>query len=329
MSGSKNLDDFQSRHDFFVGLDSDGCVFDSMEIKHKECFTPQFIKHWKLQAASKYARRVWEFANLYSVDRGMNRFPVLVKCLDLIRDWPEPMERGLRIPDIKPLRDFAASGLPQSNISLTKLVERTRDPILSQTLDWSLAVNAAVADIVSGVPPFPGVREVLARVVTRADLCVVSGTPGEALEREWIENGIEHYPALIAGQELGKKVDHLSAMTLSGGYAPDRMLMIGDAPGDWKAARACGLMFFPINPSHEEDSWQRLRDEALDRFFAGSYGGGYERARIAEFEKLLPSTPPWKRQRAGAAEGSRAFPPPSEQAQPPVQRGASQPRRLV
>ena len=47
------LEDFQKRHDFFIGLDSDGCVFDSMEIKHKECFAPAFIKHWKLQAASK------------------------------------------------------------------------------------------------------------------------------------------------------------------------------------------------------------------------------------------------------------------------------------
>ena len=295
MADQKTLDGFQPRHDFFVGLDSDGCVFDSMEIKHKECFTPQFIKHWNLQAAAKYARRVWEFANLYSVDRGMNRFPVLVKCLDLIEDWPEPMERGLRIPDIKPLRDFVTSGLPPSNASLTKLVEEANDPILSQTLAWSLAVNDAVADIVSGVPPFPNVREVLDRVIARVDLCVVSGTPGEALEREWIENKIEHYPALIAGQELGKKVDHLGTMTRDNRYAPDKMLMIGDAPGDLKAARACGLMFYPVNPGHEEDSWQRLHDEALDGFFAGTYGGEYEHARIAEFEKLLPSTPPWKR----------------------------------
>ncbi|MGH7488192.1 MAG: HAD family hydrolase, partial [bacterium] len=86
MAEGNPLQDFKKEHDFFVGLDSDGCVFDSMEIKHKECFTPMFIKHWELQAASKYARQAWEFANLYSVDRGANRFPVLVKSLDLIMD---------------------------------------------------------------------------------------------------------------------------------------------------------------------------------------------------------------------------------------------------
>lgn len=296
MGGPKTLSNFQPHNDFFIGLDSDGCVFDSMEIKHKECFTPQFIKHWNLQASAKYARQVWEFANLYSVSRGMNRFPVLAKCLDLIQDWSEPMERGIQIPNIKPLRDFVASELPPSNGSLSTLVEKTQDPILAQTLAWSLSVNAAVADIVSGVPPFPKVRQVLDCIVAQADLCVVSGTPGEALEREWIENQIESYPDLIAGQELGSKTIQLNTLIGGNRYNPDKMLMIGDAPGDLKAARSCGLMFYPVNPGHEEDSWQRLHDESLDRFFNGTYRGDYERARVAEFEKLLPSMPPWKSQ---------------------------------
>jgi phosphoglycolate phosphatase-like HAD superfamily hydrolase len=295
MAAANPLTDFQKQHDFYVGLDSDGCVFDSMEIKHKECFTPMFIKHWDLQAASKYARRAWEFANLYSVDRGANRFPVLVKTLDLIQDWPDAMARGLNIPDLKPLRDFVKSGLPQSNSSLENVLKENDDPLLARAMTWSKAVNAAVADIVKGVPPFPKVRECLDKIIAKADLAVVSGTPGEALEREWEEHKIEHYPKLIAGQELGTKTQHLAGMTGdSKRYGNDRMLMVGDAPGDFKAARAVGLLFFPVNPGHEEESWQRLHDEALDRFFRGAYAGDYEKRLIAEFEKLLPSTPPWK-----------------------------------
>ena len=38
--------------------------------------------------------------------------------------------------------------------------------------------------------------------------------------------------------------------------------MIGDAPGDMKAARANGALFFPINPGHEDESWERFYDEA-------------------------------------------------------------------
>ena len=49
------------KHDFLVGIDSDGCVFDSMELKHKECFIPNFIKFMGLQPVSKYAREACEF----------------------------------------------------------------------------------------------------------------------------------------------------------------------------------------------------------------------------------------------------------------------------
>jgi phosphoglycolate phosphatase-like HAD superfamily hydrolase len=288
------LKQFQPQHEFFIGLDSDGCVFDSMEIKHKECFAPVFIKHWKLQAASKYARAAWEFVNLYSVWRGANRFPALAKVLDLLREWPEAMRRGIQIPDLAPLKEFIDSGLPQGNPALEKVVAETNDPVLQLTLRWSKAVNQAIADLVEGVPPFPLVRECLDKLAPKADLAVISGTPGEALAREWEEHGIHHYAAIIAGQEMGTKKEHLQV--LSGGrYDDGRKLMIGDAPGDLKAARANGCLFFPVNPGNEEESWRRLLDEGLDRFFAGTFAGSFEAGLVAEFEKLLPDIPPWKR----------------------------------
>jgi phosphoglycolate phosphatase-like HAD superfamily hydrolase len=73
------------------------------------------------------------------------------------------------------------------------------------------------------------------------------------------------------------------------------MLMIGDAPGDMKAAKAVGARFFPINPGSEEKSWERLREEGLVRFFAGGYSEEYENDLIADFNTLLPEIPPWKK----------------------------------
>ena len=289
----KTLQDFRTSKEFFVGLDSDGCVFDSMEIKHKECFTPMFIKHWHLQAASKYARRAWEFANLYSKTRGMNRFPVCARTLRLVAEWPEAAARGIEVPDLAPLQGFLDSEYPPSNDGLEAYRLESPHPLLDLTMEWSLAVNAAVRDIVFGVPPFPRVRETLDRIVAAADLAVVSGTPGEALRREWDENEISCYPQLIAGQELGKKNQHLAAMCGGERYAPGKKLMIGDAPGDRKAAEATGCLFYPVNPGHEEESWARLCDEALGRFFAGTYEGAYQVACVAEFEALLPEDPPW------------------------------------
>src|SRR5438094_10484427 len=91
------LHDFKPTKEFFVGIDSDGCIFDSMEIKHKECFTPMFIKHFDLQAVSKYAREVWEFVNLYSKDRGANRSPALSKALRLPCARPQRRSRGAKL----------------------------------------------------------------------------------------------------------------------------------------------------------------------------------------------------------------------------------------
>ena len=71
--------------------------------------------------------------------------------------------------------------------------------------------------------------------------------------------------------------------------------MIGDAPGDMEAAKAHGALFFPINPGAEDQSWARFYREGLARCTAGTYAGAYEAALIAEFEKLLPDTPPWQR----------------------------------
>ncbi len=289
----KTLQDFSPSREYFVGLDSDGCVFDSMEIKHKECFAPMFIKHWRLQAASKYARRAWEFANLYSKTRGMNRFPVCVRSLRLVSEWPEAAARGIDLPDLAPLEAFIDSEFPPSNAGLEAYREQFPHPLLDLTMQWSLAVNAAVKDIVFGVPPFPQVKETLDQIVSNADLVVVSGTPAEALQREWDENAIAHYPQIIAGQELGMKTEHLETMAGGNRYAPDKRLMIGDAPGDRKAAEATGCMFYPINPGHEEESWDRLHNEGLERFFDSSFAGAYQAERIAEFEALLPEQPPW------------------------------------
>jgi phosphoglycolate phosphatase-like HAD superfamily hydrolase len=121
----------------------------------------------------------------------------------------------------------------------------------------------------------------------------VSQTPLEALEREWKEHGIDTYVRLIAGQEMGTKGEHI-ALAADGHYPKDRMLMIGDAPGDLKAAEENGALFFPVNPGHEEESWDRFFDEAADKFFAGEYTGRYAESLLEEFHSYLPEKPAWE-----------------------------------
>jgi hypothetical protein len=42
-SSKARLYAFKPQHSFLVGIESDGCVFDTMEIKHKECFITNII----------------------------------------------------------------------------------------------------------------------------------------------------------------------------------------------------------------------------------------------------------------------------------------------
>jgi phosphoglycolate phosphatase-like HAD superfamily hydrolase len=292
---ARPLVELPPNHAFFIGIDSDGCAFDTMEIKQKECFCPNTIKYWGLQPVSKYAREAVEFVNLYSKWRGINRWPALVKVFDLLSQRKEVQARKAHVPEAKRLREFlAAKEFPQSNDGLKAYMAQHPDPELEQALAWSQAVNRTIEDIVYGIPPFPYLPESLDYLFDQADMMVISQTPGEALEREWAEHGIDRYVRLIAGQERGTKTQHLTYAAV-GKYPSDHILMIGDAPGDMQAARANQALFFPINPGHEEESWQRFYEEGLHKFLALEYAGDYEANLIAEFEKLMPETPPWQK----------------------------------
>ncbi len=288
------LKTYKPEHEFLICIDSDGCVFDTMEIKQKECFIPNIIKHWDLQPFSKYARMAAEFVNLYSTWRGINRFPALIKVFDLLADWDVALARGYETLNTPNLRRWIEEETRLGNPALEAYCAEHNHPDMHQALAWSSDVNKTVGEVVKGgLPPFPLARETFDSGGKLADLLVCSQTPTAALEREWQEQDLDGYVFAIAGQEAGTKTEHI-ALATEGRYDQSKTLMIGDAPGDRKAAAANGALFYPILPGAEEDSWARLHGEALDRFFAGTYAGSYEQDLIQAFEEQLPDTPPWK-----------------------------------
>jgi phosphoglycolate phosphatase-like HAD superfamily hydrolase len=293
MNTPQDLKNLKAEKDFFIGIDSDGCVFDSMEPKHKECFCPAFINNFNLQSVSKYAREAWDFVNLYSQDRGCNRFHAIMKALDLLRDRAEVQKRGAKIMELPVLKAWTQRESKLGNPTLKAELDKTNDPELQVVYRWSLDVNEAVAKIVRGVPPFPLFRESLDKMRVKADVIVVSQTPTEALVREWAELGIDKLVRFIAGQEIGTKSDHL-AFAAKDKYPANKILMIGDAPGDLKAAKSVNALFYPVIPGGEDESWRRFHDEALDKFFGMKYEGAYQEGLLAEFKKSLPEKAPWQ-----------------------------------
>ena len=292
MTNHDLLRGLEPRHEFFVGIDSDGCAFDTMEIKQKECFCPNFIKYWGFQPVATAARQTWEFVNLYSKHRGTNRFLAVIETIRQLSERREVKARNFTVPDISALAEWTRVETSLGNPALIAYAARVNDPEIDRALAWSKKVNEDIGQMIFGIPPFPFVRESLQKLSATSDMMVVSQTPGEALNREWEEHDIKQYTRIIAGQEFGTKSEHLK-YAAKGKYADDHILMIGDAPGDLKAARSNGALFYPINPGGEEASWERFHGEAIDRFLAGTYAGEYQDALIENFEKLLPDKPHW------------------------------------
>jgi len=287
------LVDFVPAKAFFVGIDSDGCAMDAMDIKHQECFTPCTIKHWDLQPVSTLARQTALFVNLGSITRGLNRWVALKQVLDLLRDRAEVAERGVTIPEYPELAAFiAAPGYPLSDSGIAAYYADHPSETIARAIRWGDAVNAAIADMVHGCGPFPGVREAMIALQPDVDCMTVSATPLHALTYEWDAHGLAPFVRVIAGQEMGSKAEHVQ-YAAKGKYADDHILLIGDAPGDRDAAAKVGCLYYPILPGAERESWARFTAEALPRFLAGEFAGAYQQQLIEEFDSRLPDRVPW------------------------------------
>jgi len=276
---------------FLVCIDSDGCVFDTMEIKHKECFCPAYIQYFGLQAVSKYARDAWDFANLYSSYRGIHRLLALLKALEVLSLRKEVGEREFTVPAMTELRRYVEEGNMLSNAGLEAYLNAHPEAEeIRTTLAWSFNVNERIGEMVHSVPPFPHVRESLQKLSAYADIIIVSATPQEALEREWKEHDLLPFVSAVKGQESGSKKEIIAS--IKDGYAPGHVLMIGDAPGDRAAAHVNGALFYPICPDQEAKSWAEF-GECMEAFLSGTYGENMEAEKIAYFEQLLPGEPAW------------------------------------
>jgi len=289
-----DLSTFQPQHHFFIGMDSDGCVFDSMAIKQIKFFQPEIIRIWGLETQAERVCQIAEWLSLYSPWRGLNRFQLLLKIFQTLGNYVDPHNKDPDLeesPSYFALEKFVNSGVPLSADELSKRIEETRDLELQKVLDWSLTVSANIAQG-AGMPLFDGVFQGLEKLKTVADIVVVSQTTEDALIREWHHAGVDRFADGVAGAELGSKAESITRAT-KGRYAPEQILMVGDAPGDLEASRETGCLFYPIVPGHEVSSWIELREKAIDRFLNGTFSGTYQDDLIHRFHAALSKTPPW------------------------------------
>jgi len=86
---------------------------------------------------------------------------------------------------------------------------------------------------------------------------VVSATPGEALQREWHEHGLVRHVALIAGQELGSKREHLGlAIAIEFSQSPTAYFAFGSVRSAYARSNSdARLNQFSASPFRISFNW--------------------------------------------------------------------------
>lgn len=263
---------------FIVGIDADGTIFDSMNIKHKEVFWQCMVDKWDLSACEGEVLALGEKINLYSKNRGVNRFPALLMVMEGISALD-----GL---DKSPLRAFVNSGAPLSNAGLKKYIEENgEDKLLADTLEWSLEVDRRFSEKTESLAPFVGADRAIRKISGDAVVVTVSSASRAILERDLANASLDSLVTKIMGQENGKKREQL--LFAKKEFESDAILMIGDAISDCEAARSVGAAFYPILPGREEYSWERFTNKYFDAFISGEYKEKYEAALYEEFLNIF------------------------------------------
>lgn len=275
------LETFQKKKDFLICVDSDGCVMDTMDIKHIRCFGPCMVEEWGLQQWKDPILTRWNDINLYTMTRGINRFKGLALMLREVND------QYTKIEDLESLEDWAANSDELSNSAIAKAIEKTGSVCLKKALSWSESVNESINALPFEVKkPYEGVREGLAYANERADVVIVSSANLQAVMEEWELYKLLDHVDLVLAQDTGSKAFCIQEL-LKKGYDPANVLMTGDAPGDYDAATKNGVYYYPILVKHEKESWVEFRETAVDKLIGGEYGGAYQEEKVAAFLKNL------------------------------------------
>lgn len=279
------FDTFEKKRDYLICVDSDGCAMDTMKCKHERCFGPCMVERWELDEWKDDILYRWDYINLYSMTRGINRFKGLAMALEEID------KQYKRIIGVKTLVEWANTSPKLSNDALLEAVEKCDDLDGKQCLYmaylWSVAVNESIENLHDSLKvPFVGALEGLKEAHEFADVAVVSSANRDAVEKEWADHGLSDHVDILLTQDCGSKA-HCIAEMLKKGYSPDRVLMVGDAPGDLDAADKNGVLCFPILVGAEMTSWADFRRVALENLKNGKYAGEYQADVKEKFYKNL------------------------------------------
>ncbi|MGT2932955.1 HAD family hydrolase [Streptococcus catagoni] len=260
--------------EFVFCVDSDGCAMDTMTYKHQLFFGPIAADIFEVDKRDQFLKE-WEKVNLYSRTRGVNRFVGLLMGLTYA---------GLS--NIDKLKNWVEDTSSLSNLSLEEEINKVGSDDLKKALIWSNEVNRQIKAYEGDALAFPGALKGLEELHKLGKVYVVSSANKEAVEEEWQDQGLINHIDDLYCQDRGKKEAVIAAL-IKEGYQKDKILMVGDSPGDLEAAQQNGVAFYPILVGNEAKSWTELSEKVAHSFIDGKLGKSQQETLIDLFWENL------------------------------------------
>jgi len=246
-----------------VVVESEGCVFDTLRLRHEQAYLPAFVACFAWGVDRSYCSNLWRRLALDSKFRGQPPARILLAALQILNRHSPSIRRSavLRVLDhylALPAPDpFTLAGAPAG--SPERLL-----------LDW-MTMSDGIIEAEMAEHCFSGAAEFLLSFkdsAPKAELLVYGSYSESSTLRRWESAGLGSCFLRLAGAERGEFSGYLRA-ALKNGYDGCPILVIGTTGMAWQAAQAVGARFYPILPDAEEESWKFLAEEYFPAFLCG------------------------------------------------------------
>lgn len=150
------LTDFTKKREFLICMDSDGCVMDTVRIKHSTVMCPELIRVFALDDHADFITAAWDEINLHTITRGISRFESVRLVFDRLKN------RGIEIPGSEDIAAWVDTATELSTASLQRELQKTGSLALRKLQEWNNACNRRIQALEPTFEPFPGVRKACA-----------------------------------------------------------------------------------------------------------------------------------------------------------------------
>ena len=144
------LTDFTKKREFLVCMDSDGCVMNTVRIKHTTVMCPELIRVFALDEQADFITAAWDEINLHTITRGISRFESVRLVFDRLKN------RGIEIPGSEDIAAWVDTATELSTASLQRELQKPAVwpcascrsgtmPATAAFRRWSLPLNRSPA----------------------------------------------------------------------------------------------------------------------------------------------------------------------------------------